>query len=155
MPVDGSFPLRKRQPLQDIQKLGRVDHLDISSVTELIQQRENVIDLALLDPVRRPLSTQEPVRREKPELGFLGGVKLPEFLKKELQGEKSLKVLPLGRYSPGVPTRNGLRCGVEQLGDIASLDASTLPDSLQTFCQGSRHRTSCESTPGLTSQLTF
>jgi hypothetical protein len=57
-------------------------------------------------------------------------VKLPQFLKEELQCKKSMKVLALRLNPAGVPTRHCLRCSIEQLSDIASLDTTPLLDPL-------------------------
>jgi len=104
----------------------------VGAILELSDHRENVLDPALLNPIRRTISSEELVWGEQPQAGFLRRVQIAKFPDQPLQPEQIVAAVRL-RLGPACsPPRHGLRCGVEKLGDLPGCDSALLLNLIET-----------------------
>jgi hypothetical protein len=72
-------------------------------------------------------------------MSLLGLVELGELCEKPLEREQSLQAVGLWFDLAGAPARDGLRGGVEHLGDLARLDPAAVADRVKTTGYSTGH----------------
>jgi len=94
--------------------------------------RENVLDPALLNPIRRAISSQELVWGEQPQAGLFRRVQIAKFADQPLQPEQVVAPVRLRLSFAGSPPGHGLGRCVEKLSDFSSCDSALLLNPIET-----------------------
>lgn len=147
VPPHTTFEGLGAQPLDLIEKGRVVDShcLDVGTVSELVNQRENGVGITVGNSIGRTLTTEQTVWAKQPQPGLARLVELSQLVRQPFQCEQLLQLGWLWLRVSLLPARNRLRRGVEKLRDLARADTGATLNGIQPDCYCTGHTTGLHS----------